>query len=126
MAEYEIGLTQETMVTLKSLGIKKPEPDPGLAADSTLTMSRKVKSIGSPTDAWHWGFLYLDKRNTLRNTYCPDKSAFVYIRTDGNDGEWHLYHCLMVWPDHERQQAGRVLDFNIDFLFLVEIEEEVS
>lgn len=120
-----IGTTLENMVTLESLGISNPEDDPR-QEESVLLGSRKVKDIGSISNSWHWGFIQFLKRDTLR-TYCPEKSAWVYISTYSNEDRlFHTYYCLMVWPEGERQRSGKVIDFTINFLFMQEIEEGYS
>lgn len=120
---YKIGTTLENMVTLKSLGIKNPSDDPAIASDSIITGGRKIRSVGSSINNWHWGIIKLSARNSLKQ-YCSGKSAWVYIRTMEVDRNFSIYHALMVWPDRERQTVDKVIDLSIDFLFMTKVDEE--
>ena len=116
---HSIGLTEGGMVTLTSLGITNPEPDFTNELDEIVTLSKEVIANGSQTETWYCTFMKMDKRDILR-TYCTGKSNYVYIKTLDNEEVYQTYYCLMVWPTREKQVVGRVLDFSIKFLFLVE------
>lgn len=120
---HEIGSTIESMVTLSSLGIKCPDNDPSEGTETILLGSKKVRDVGPDTESWHWDFMPLAKRNSLK-AYCVDRSAWVYIKTLMSDDTYKIFHCLMVWPNRERNSNARILDLTINFMFLQEIVEE--
>ncbi len=122
--EHKIGSTLETPTLLPELTTPVTYPFSASAPSvGSVTLGDGTeRAIGSPIAQWHWGFLTSAQRDMLK-TFCPGKSAEVYIRTFKPDGTYANYSCIMVWPQNEMRQAGRVIDINIDFRQLVEIPE---
>lgn len=119
--EYKIGADIGSLTLLSALTPPVPAPasDPAFAVGSITLGDGTERFIGLPIVAWHWGFLTADQRDALKD-YCADKSASVAIRTLKPDGTYGDYTCIMVWPQRENRQAGRVLDFTLEFRQLVE------
>lgn len=90
--------------------------------ESVLLQSGLSRALGKPSASWNWAVVSRAMRDQLR-TFCPAKSANVYIRTRINDADAYKYFAaIMNWTDDpEEKQAGRRLDFKVDFNFLVEI-----
>src|SRR5512139_3417785 len=81
----------------------------------------KARGLGRPIATWRWGFLTLAMRDKLRG-YCTSKSADVYIRTRINESDaYGTFSAVMIWPDDEEKQAGRRLNFTIEFRNLVQL-----
>lgn len=119
--EYEIGENIAGLTPLADLTTPVPAPasDPSYSVGSITLGDGTERFIGLPMCAWHWGFLTSDQRDALK-ALCPDKSAQVAIRTLKPDGTYADYTCVMVWPQREIRQAGRVLDFTLEFRQMVE------
>ena len=83
--------------------------------------SGKSRGAGKPSTKWHFDFLPLAQRTVLR-TFCSGKSSDVYIRTLVNDADaFKHFSAVMLWPDTEDKTAGRRLNIDFEFKFLVEI-----
>lgn len=117
--EFKIGATVEGMVTLTSLGIPAPKYEYGKYSGEIVLGDGTARGVGLPLTAWHWGFLTPAQRDALR-TYCTGKSAIVYIRTIKDDGTYADYQAVMIWANQEERQAGRIIDFTLDFRNMVE------
>lgn len=86
------------------------------------------RGAGFPTCTWHWSTLNEAQLRALR-TICPGASADVYVRVPCNDTDlyglvWHTYQAKMLWMSGERgkQPGSRVLDIEIRFRMMVEVE----
>lgn len=77
-----------------------------------------ARGLGRPTAQWFWGFILPAMKAQLR-TYCPDKSARVFIKTliDNATGTYATYEAAMLWPDDESQIGSP--PFQIDFRDLI-------
>ena len=117
--EYEIGADIGTMVTLSSLGIHAPKCEYGKYSGEITLGDGTARGVGLPMTVWHWSWLTADQRDALR-AYCAGKSAIVFIRSLKDDLTYEDYEAVLVWPTNEERQAGRVLDFNLEFRNMVE------
>lgn len=87
------------------------------------------RGAGFPTCTWHWTSLSASQLEALR-VYCPNQSADVYIRVPTSETDplyglvWHTYQAKMLWMSGERgkQPGNRVLDVEIRFRMLIEVE----
>jgi hypothetical protein len=131
--DFEIGTSLEAMTNLESLGVPIIPPKSFFTpVTEVVTLGDgSTRGVGTPTASWHWGFIKQDQRDMLR-TFCPepDVSATVYIRTytremDGYASDAPQYfQAVMHWPVLEEEvDAGRRLDFKIDFTQLILQEE---
>lgn len=120
--EYSIGEDIGSLTLLSALTTPVPAPasDPAYAVGSVTLGDGTEKFIGLPVVAWHWGFLTSDQRDELK-AFCAEKSANVAIRTLKPDGSYADYTCIMVWPQREVRQAGRIIDFTLEFRQMVEV-----
>ncbi len=121
MNTFKIGLSQIGMVTLASLGI--PEPLSGYQPYSQDfdQADAMVSGIGWATDTWRWAFLTLAQISALR-TFCPGKSARVYIQTLSDGKIAREYLAILIWPKKETRTAGKALDVSLEFRLLEELE----
>lgn len=120
--EFEIGTVVDETVTLTSLGVPAPKYEYGLYAGEIILGDGTARGVGFPVTAWHWTFLTDAQRTALR-TYCPGKSASVFIRTIKDDNTYADFEAIMIWPTHEERQSGRVMDFTLEFRNMVELVE---
>lgn len=72
------------------------------------------RGAGWATAEWRWGFLTAAQRDALR-AYCSGASATAYIRTRNEAQAYAYLTGVMVWPEEEQRDAGRCLDFAIQF-----------
>lgn len=119
--EYSLGEDVGSLVLLSDFDppILAPFTDPAPAVGSITLGDGTERYIGLPVVVWHWGFITAAMRDALK-AFCPEKSAEVAIRTLKPDGNYADYTCIMIWPQRENRQAGRILDFNLEFRQMVE------
>lgn len=120
--EFKIGATAETMVTLLSLGVPAPKYEYGIFSGEIVLGDGTARGVGFPVTAWHWGFLTSAQREALR-TYCPGKSAIVFMRTIKDDGTYADFEAVVIWANQEERQAGRIIDFTLSFRNMVEQDD---
>lgn len=122
MSEYEfsIGATEAEMVTLQAIGLPAPYYEYAAATGSITLGDGSEQAVGAPATSWHWGFLTANQRSALKS-YCPGRSAEVFIRTKIDDETYADFQAILVWPNSENRQASRVVDFTIDFRNMVVI-----
>jgi hypothetical protein len=88
-------------------------------ATSVRTIDGLEKGLGRPSATWTWDIISLADRSILR-TYVTAKSARVFITTRVADDDYVDFEATMIWPDEEEKDAGRRLDFVIEFINMVE------
>lgn len=122
--EHKIGLTQEGMVTLSSLGVPPPlsSYSPG---ERVALASGNERDMGFPVVTWSWRKLEHSLRDTLRSTYCTGPSATVHIKTSLNDSDdaFAELECIMIWPggaEVRQHTTHDRLDFVLRFLVLAD------
>jgi hypothetical protein len=84
-------------------------------------ISGLVRGVGYPNCTWTWSIITREQRDILR-TFCPGKSANVYIRTKTMDlaDSYHTYSAIMVWPtQQEERDFQRRVGLSISFKTLV-------
>jgi hypothetical protein len=113
---FEIGLTQGGMTNLEALATKVTPPAWTYQVYSEEVELGDGSMLGSgwPTAEWHWGFIKKAEKEMLR-TFCPGKSAEVYIKTYKPDRTSAVFKAIMVWPQAEDDYAERTLSFVITF-----------
>lgn len=126
--EFEIGLTQGSLVNLEVLSPTPVVPPKCMYTPYTDVIDvgdGSKRGVGAPTATWRWGFIERSQRDMLR-TFCPGASAPAYIRTYTRDAldSAKEFSCDMIWPaDSEEVVAGRRVDFTIEFRNLVLLTE---
>lgn len=91
--------------------------------DSINLANGRSRGFGRPVASWRWGFIPLHFRTALR-VFCPNpnKSYDVYIRTRTNEADaYSVFSAVVLWPDDENKDAGRRLNFTLEFRNLVAI-----
>jgi hypothetical protein len=120
---YAIGLSSGSMTLLSALStpVDQPKGDYMPYSAEQVLVSGLVRGTGLPVDTWHWDVLPREQRDMLR-TFCPGKSAQVYITTKTKDmtDSYHTFQAIMVWPtDKEVRDVQRRTDFAIKFQSMV-------
>lgn len=121
---YAGGYSGVNLRNVEDLGVLPPKPQFRIWSKSIPLGSGLVRGAGRPNTAWQWGYLELAQRQALR-AYCSGKSANVFVRTqtlDNNDA-YRYYSGVVSWPDDERREASRRLEFTLQFNYLVEVPQ---
>lgn len=125
--QYSIGTAADNLQNLEDdLGILPPHPAPFTEWAVTYEAGDGMEhGDGFPSAVWNWDYLSAAHVATLR-TYCPNRSAHVYIKTIKADMQTYgTYYCVMTWPaipDDAEWRLGRVtLNFSIRFTHLQEV-----
>ncbi|MBE3039887.1 MAG: hypothetical protein IMZ62_13885 [Chloroflexi bacterium] len=123
--EFSLGLTADMMDNLEDVGSEEIVPDWTYTESSNPVelANGHVRNLGFPLITWHWGFLSADDRTELR-TFCPGKSADVFVRTPIDDCSYRTFAAVMVWPAGEDPSVGIYKDVTIEFRYAIEQEEE--
>jgi hypothetical protein len=81
-----------------------------------LLGSGLTRELGRPVAEWRYMFIARAFRDALR-AFCTTSSKTVLIRTRVNDNadEWDNFLADMFWPDEADKQAGRRMNFTIQF-----------
>jgi hypothetical protein len=121
--DYQIGLTSGSMLKLENLAtpVDYPKGDFMPYATEQVLVSGLVRGTGLPVDTWTWDVMTREQRDMMR-TFCPGKSALVYIKTKTKDtaDSYHIYQAVMVWPtSKEVRDAQRRTGFAIAFQSMV-------
>ena len=117
---YQIGTTLGALATLKSIGIPDPKSSYKPYADVIVLGNGANRGVGLPVAIWHWGYLTRAQRDLLR-AFCTGASATIFIETRTNDtvDVFDQFTATMIWPADEMKDAGRRIDFVIEFRNLV-------
>ena len=126
--EYKIGAVSGSMMLLSALvvsgstvAVSPPKSTYMPYSSEQQLVSGLVRGVGYPVATWIWGVVTREERDALRS-FCPGKSANVYIRTKTMDtsDSYVNYSAVMVWDtDNEQRDTQRRLEFKITFQTLV-------
>ena len=126
--DYQIGTSSGSMVKLENLvvsGSAIPVTYPKSTfmpySSEQKLVSGLVRGVGYPTATWIWGIISREERDALRS-FCPNKSASVYIRTKTMDSAdaYHTYSAVMVWSTKEEERdIQRRIELKIVFQAMV-------
>ena len=113
-----IGGAIDTIQSFQELGLVAPyqdayEPYSVIVEGGDLM----VYGHGIAKTVWRWGFITQSARNLLK-TYCPGKSAIVYVRIKDDDWEWVYCKAIMVWPKENPPITGIIVDFTPELRIL--------
>lgn len=116
IAGFEIGLTEVGLANVEGLTppLLHPRATPPLPSMSIPLASAKVRGAGWLTFTWTWDFLEQDEYNLLR-TYCPNRSATLFVTSKADDGTYDSYSVEMVWPERPERSQNTFLDFSLRF-----------
>jgi len=84
-------------------------------------VSGLVRGVGYPTATWIWSVITREERDALRS-FCPNKSASVYIRTKTMDSadSYKTFSAVMVWDtENEQRDTQRRVEFKVMFQRMV-------
>lgn len=104
MSLYYIGTSAGSVVDIMTLSTDAAAP----AGDfqrwtQVLDLGDALaRGLGRPVASWYWGYIPVGLRGALLS-YCPSKSARVYIRTRANplNTQTGVYQAAMIWPDDD-------------------------
>lgn len=107
--------------SLSTTPLKAPKSTYRPYFEAVALANGQARGFGRPIAVWRWGFLTRAQRDRIR-LFCTCKSASVYISTRTNEADaYSVFSGVMLWPDDEDKQAGRRLNFEIEFRNLVEL-----
>lgn len=130
--DYKIGLTSSgsgfmnlsaLVVSGSTVSVSYPKSTFTPYSSEQQLVSGLVRGVGYPVATWIWGAITREERDALRS-FCPYKSASVYVRTKTMDtaDSYKSYSAVMVWDtDNEQRDTQRRLEFKIIFQRMVEI-----
>jgi len=111
--DYRIGSAPNLMQSFGELGIEAPFQE----AYAPFTVEApahdaRVYGHGFEATALRWGFVTQAQRNTLKS-YCPGKSAVVYMRL--RDDDWDLVYVKanMIWQEEQPPDNGIIMEFSV-------------
>ena len=126
--EYKIGAVSGSMMLLSALvvsgstvAVSPPKSTYMPYSSEQQLVSGLVRGVGYPVATWIWGVVTREERDALRS-FCPGKSANVYIRTKTMDSAdlYADFSAVMVWDtENEQRDTQRRLEFRITFQTLV-------
>ena len=116
IADFEIGLTQGALANVEGLNppLLHPRATPPLPSMSIPLASAAVRGAGWLTFTWSWDFLQQDQYNLLR-TYCPNRSATLFVATKDDEGDYKDYEVEMIWPEGPERSQNTYLGFTLKF-----------
>lgn len=117
--EFSLGPDVPGLATLGSLGVIWPAHEFLPASEEVIKPNGGSSLVGWIQCTWHWGFITKAEIDILK-TFCPGKSAPVYLRTLDDDDDWVNYFGQMNWPGKITYQNQKAVDFTIIFRALVE------
>lgn len=120
-SSYKIGTTFAGMTALSALTTPVVEPNHSWQDFAEEVVMASGKSVGRGFPLASWAFpLFPDvaMRNQLK-TFCPGKSAAVYIATQNNAGTFANYSAIMHWPIEEDKENNWDIGLVIKFTRLV-------
>jgi len=110
---YAVGTSIANMVTFDLLGIIAPFQDAYVPFTvETPAHDALVYGHGFEATVLRWGFISQAQRNTLKS-YCPGKSATVYVRVRDDDWQWVYVKANMIWQEEQPPDNGFILDFSV-------------
>ena len=114
------AFTYTPMVNVETLGLEPPKSAFLPWLESVNLGNGRARGAGRPKALWTWGFTTRAQRDILR-AFCTGKSAAVFIRTRKNDtaDAYVTYSGVLIWPDSEERDAGRRINFSIEFRGLI-------
>lgn len=123
ISDYQIATTQVGLTNVNALATPVSDPRSTYTpyAEEIALSSGLVRGMGYPTATWSWDIISRAERDMLR-TFCPGKSATVYIRTKTMDtaDSYHTFQCVMVWPTQDEERTyQRRMQFKISFKTMV-------
>ena len=128
--DYQIGLSSGSMAKLadlvvsgSSVPVSYPKSTYMPYSSEQQLVSGLVRGVGYPVAVWIWGVITREERDALRS-FCPGKSANVYIRTKTMDSSdsYANYSAVMVWNTQEEERdTQRRVQFKITFQTLVPV-----
>jgi hypothetical protein len=120
---FKIGTSLAGLIDIEALDTPLLPPHQGYSdsARNVDLASGHVRGMGFPVITWHWGFLEADEFAQLR-TFCPGKSANIFIQSPNDDDEDTVYLAVMIWPAGDSIESGKHIDFTLDFRHCVEQE----
>jgi hypothetical protein len=122
--EFKIGTTEGGMVDIYTLANAAPHAGYRPYSQVLRTAAGTQKGVGFPLVTWHWDVITVAERDELIGDLGDDLSAARFIRTRLPDNTFATFECIMHRPTGEEDlQAGRILDFDIEFTHCILIPD---
>lgn len=128
--DYRIGVSSGSMMQLGALvvsgstvEVSYPKSTYTPYSSEQQLVSGLVRGVGYPVVTWIWGIITREERDALRS-FCPGKSANVYIRTKTMDSSdsYGDFSAVMVWNTQEEERdTQRRPNFKITFQTLIPV-----
>ena len=130
--DYKIGLVSSgsafpnlnaIVISGSTVSVSYPKSTYTPYSSEQQLVSGLVRGVGYPTATWIWNVITREERDALR-TFCPGKSANVYIRTKTMDSadSYQSFSAVMVWSTQEEERdTQRRVQFKITFQKLVPV-----
>ena len=130
--DYKIGLVSSgsafmnlsaLVVSGSTVNVSYPKSIYTPYSSEQQLVSGLVRGVGYPTATWIWAVITREERDALR-TFCPGKSANVYIRTKTMDSadSYKSFSAVMVWNTQEEERdIQRRVQFKITFQRLIPV-----
>ena len=98
--DFGIGVSEGGITLLSDLAtpVSNPHSDYFPYSGQDELQDGTVRGKGWPLAVWDHGIAPLEEREMLK-TFCPGKSAEVYISTKMPDGTFGEFAAVMIWPD---------------------------
>lgn len=110
---YALGSSLGTMQTFHELGLMTPYQDAYVPYSVEVEgADALVSGHGWATTALRWGFISQADRDLLKS-FCPGKSAIVYVRLRNDDWDWCICKVVMIWQAENPPITGTILDFSV-------------
>lgn len=115
---YALGTSLGSLQTFHDLGLMVPYQDAYAPNSIELEAAdARVYGHGWATTALRWGFISQTDRDLLKS-FCPGRSAIVYIRLRNDNWDWCDCKAVMIWQAENPPVAGTILDFSIKLRIL--------
>lgn len=128
--DYKIGLVSSgsglmslsaLVVSGSTVSVSYPKSTYTPYSSEQQLVSGLVRGVGYPTATWIWSVITREERDALRS-FCPNKSASVYIRTKTMDSadSYKTFSAVMVWDtENEQRDTQRRVEFKVMFQRMV-------
>lgn len=128
--DYQIGVSSGSLMNLSALAVSGSTVEVSYPKSTYMPYSSEqqlvsglVRGVGYPVAVWIWGVITREERDALRS-FCPGKSANVYIRTKTMDSadSYATFAAVMVWNTQEEERdTQRRIGLKITFQTLIPV-----
>jgi|WetSurMetagenome_2_1015567.scaffolds.fasta_scaffold42978_2 hypothetical protein len=126
MINIRLGTTYETLTALDALPTPVLEPNVEFQefSDEVILGDGSTRGVGFPNGRLI--FALLEDGGAMHaqlKSFCPGKSAPIFVSLPNNDGIVGDYSGIMHWPLREQKENNWIINLALEFTQLVEIVE---